>query len=324
MTTIYTIGEALIDFIPTRKGVELKDVEGFEKAAGGAPANVACAVAKLGGSSAFIGMLGKDAFGDFLLDTLNHCGVNTSHVYRTDEAKTTLAFVSLKEDGNRDFSFYRNPGADMLLSEEQVSQVHFHPGDILHYCSVDLIEAPVKYAHLRAIRSITEQGGIVSFDPNVRLPLWSDPEKCRSTIREFIPMSHILKISDEELLFITGIEDEKEALTSLFTGAVRHILYTKGAAGSMWISQEDTLAVPSLRVDAIDTTGAGDAFIGSVLYQIQSRGLALEDWSRQTAAELLSFANAAAGITTTRKGAIASFPGLAEIYQNGGSAHDHT
>lgn len=137
-------------------------------------------------------------------------------------------------------------------------------------------------------------------------------------------MSHILKISDEELLFITGIEDEKEALTSLFTGAVRHILYTKGAAGSMWISQEDTLAVPSLRVDAIDTTGAGDAFIGSVLYQIQSRGLALEDWSRQTAAELLSFANAAAGITTTRKGAIASFPGLAEIYQNGGSAHDHT
>lgn len=313
MTTVYTIGEALIDFIPTRKGVQLKDVEGFEKAAGGAPANVACAVAKLGGRSSFIGMLGLDAFGDFLLETLERAGVETRYVFRTDKALTSLAFVSLKEDGNRDFSFYRNPGADMLLTEEQAAGITFGPGDILHYCSVDLIEAPVKYAHLKAIRSISEQGGIVSFDPNVRLPLWPSAEECRRAILEFIPLSHILKISDEELTFITGIEDEDEALASLFTGSVQHVLYTRGPAGSTWVSRGDSVTVAGNKVNAIDTTGAGDAFIGAVLFQLQQRGLGLEDLDGSQARDILAFANAAAALTTTRKGAIASFPGLDEV-----------
>lgn len=313
MTTVYTIGEALIDFIPDRKGVALKNVEGFGRAAGGAPANVACAVSKLGGKSSFIGMLGQDAFGDFLLDTLTGAGVDTRFVFRTSEALTTLAFVSLKEDGNRDFSFYRNPGADMLLTEEQVADIPFGQEDILHYCSVDLIEAPVKQAHRRVIRSITEQGGTVSFDPNVRLPLWPNPEACRRAILEFLPLSHILKISDEELAFITGIADEEQALASLFTGNVRHVLYTRGAAGSTWVSREDKVSVPGAKADTVDTTGAGDAFIGAVLFQLQQRGLALQDWSRDTAREILAFANAAAALTTTRPGAIASFPRLDEV-----------
>src|SRR5690606_38181527 len=123
-------------------------------------------------------------------------------------------FVSLKQDGNRDFSFYRNPSADMLLKEEEIEEDWFSKGDILHFCSVDLIEAPVKYAHIKAVNSIIKKGGIVSFDPNVRLPLWDNPEDCRKTILEFIPLAHILKISDEELEFITAIKDEKSALES--------------------------------------------------------------------------------------------------------------
>lgn len=308
MSVVYSIGEALIDFIPTQKGVALKDVPGFEKAAGGAPANVACAVSKLGGRSSFIGMLGEDAFGDFLVETLKAEGVDTRYVFRTKEANTSLAFVSLKEDGNRDFSFYRNPGADMLLQEEHVAQVPFQPGDILHYCSVDLIEAPVKYAHKKAIQSITGQGGIISFDPNVRLPLWPSREECRRTILEFIPLSHILKISDEELAFITGIENEREAIASLFVGSVQYVIYTKGSAGSEWHSRQDSVAVPALKVQAVDTTGAGDAFIGSVLYQLQLRNISLNGWDAATAKEVLKFANAAAASTTLKKGAIASFP----------------
>ncbi|AJY75582.1 PfkB family carbohydrate kinase [Paenibacillus beijingensis] len=314
MATVYTIGEALIDFIPAEKGVALKDVSGFEKQAGGAPMNVACAVTKLGGKSAFIGKLGVDAFGDHLLETMGEIGVDTSLVVRTKEANTALAFVSLQADGNRQFSFYRNPSADMLLSEDEIDARLFSTGDILHYCSVDLIEAPVKYAHRKAIAAASAAGCVVSFDPNVRLPLWSDEEECRRTILEFLPLSDIVKISDEELAFITGIEDEAEAIQSLFTGRVGHVIYTKGSKGAVWYTREFSAEAPGLRVEAIDTTGAGDAFIGSLLFQVHRAGGAegLASLTEQSALEFLSFANAAAAITTTRRGAVSSLPTLEE------------
>lgn len=199
MSTIYCIGEALIDFIPLEKGKALKDVEAFMKAPGGAPANVAAAVAKFGGSSALITKLGYDSFGDFLVEKLEEAGVNTDKILRTEEANTGLAFVSLREDGERDFSFYRKPSADLLLTEEEIEESWFESNDILHFCSVDLVESPMKRAHLKAIRAAKERGTIISFDPNVRLPLWDSPEECRSTIQKFIPLADIIKVSHEEL-----------------------------------------------------------------------------------------------------------------------------
>ncbi|WP_054027070.1 carbohydrate kinase family protein [Bacillus sp. FJAT-28004] len=313
MSKLYTIGEALIDFIPDTRGVELKNVVGFTKEAGGAPANVACAVAKLGGSSAFIGKLGKDAFGDFLLETMKESGVDTQHVLQTDEANTALAFVSLKADGDRDFSFYRNPSADMLLSEEEISEEWFSKGDILHYCSVDLIEAPVKYAHLKAISAMKAAGGLISFDPNVRLPLWVDHEQCRQTILEFIPLSHLVKISSDELAFVTGIEDEREAISSLFVGDVQAVVYTKGADGAAWYTSSYKASTPGQKVAVMDTTGAGDAFIGALLYQLQRIEGALSEIDAEKAKRMISFANAAAALTTTRAGAISSLPVLQEL-----------
>lgn len=313
LSKLYTIGEALIDFIPDTRGIELKDVVGFTKEAGGAPANVACAVAKLGGSSAFIGKLGKDAFGDFLLETMKASGVDTQHVLQTNEANTALAFVSLKADGDRDFSFYRNPSADMLLSEDEINEEWFAKGDILHYCSVDLIEAPVKYAHLKAIAGMKAAGGLISFDPNVRLPLWEDHEQCRQTILQFIPLSHLVKISSDELAFVTGIEDEKEAIASLFVGDVQAVVYTKGADGAVWYTSSYEVATPGQKVAVVDTTGAGDAFIGALLYQMQRSEEALSEMNADTAKRLISFANAAAALTTTRAGAISSLPVLQEL-----------
>lgn len=317
MTTVYTIGEALIDFIPTRKGVELKSVESFTKAAGGAPANVACAVAKLGGHAAFIGKLGADAFGDFLVEKLAASGVDVSRVLRTSEANTALAFVSLKEDGDRDFSFYRNPSADMLLHENEIGSGWFTAGDLLHFCSVDLIDAPVKYAHRKAIELARQADAVISFDPNVRLPLWPDPESCRRAIHEFLPLSHIVKISDEELSFITGHEDEKEAIASLFVGDVQHVIYTRGAAGATWFTRDGLgVSVPGNRVDVADTTGAGDSFIGALLYQVQLApyGLAqLKRFDRERVQQLLKFANAAAAITASRPGAIDALPSLQDV-----------
>ena len=317
MRTVYTIGEALIDFIPMEVGIPLKDVGGFQKAAGGAPANVACTVAKLGGSSAFIGKLGTDAFGDYLVETLKQVGVGTQYVSRTDEANTALAFVSLQADGSRDFSFYRKPSADMLLAESDIDACHFEAGDLLHFGSVDLIEAPVKYAQMKAIEAVKQSGGMISFDPNVRLPLWNSSEECRRTILEFIPRSHLVKVSDEELTFISGIEDEAAAIASLFVGDVIHVLYTRGASGATWYTKTDSISVPGLSVHAVDTTGAGDSFIGALLYQLSLQSNPLETLTSEQRENILLFANAAAALTTTRHGAIPSLPTYEEVSQSG-------
>lgn len=210
MSKLISIGEVLIDFIPMQKGVKLKDVLAFERVAGGAPANVAACVAKLGRESLIISKLGEDAFGDYLIEVLNKTGVDTKNIIRTTKANTALAFVSLTSEGERNFSFYRNPSADMLLSPDEIDETLFERGDVLHFCSVDLIDAPVKKAHLKVIEYAEKNGVIISFDPNVRLSLWNSADDCRQTIKEFIAKAHILKISDDELQFIMGIENEKK------------------------------------------------------------------------------------------------------------------
>jgi len=170
MGILFSIGEILIDFIPRQKGIALKDVASFTRVPGGAPANVAAAVAKFGGAASLITKLGEDAFGDFLLEQMTEFGVRTDKIVRTKEANTGLAFVSLRENGERDFSFYRSPSADLLLKESEIDADWFQQGDFLHFCSVDLVESPIKYAHLKAIGASKARGGILSFDPNVRLP----------------------------------------------------------------------------------------------------------------------------------------------------------
>jgi fructokinase len=316
MGKLFSIGEVLIDFIPLQKGVALKDVVSFERAPGGAPANVAAAVAKYGQKAAMISKLGNDAFGDFLVDKLVEAGVETDKVYRTGEANTALAFVSLKEDGERDFSFYRNPSADLLLNEEEIEPRWFQAGDILHFCSVDLVESPMKQAHKKAIAAVSNAGGLVSFDPNVRLPLWADPEDCRKAILEFLPTADIVKVSDEELEFITGINEESDALQSLFVGNVKAVVYTKGAAGADLFLRNERFESSGYAVEPVDTTGAGDAFIGGFLYQLlelQATPANFVEVLRVNQREILQFSNASGALTTTGKGAISALPTKEEV-----------
>lgn len=316
MKKIITIGEALIDFIPNKKGCSLKEVVGFERVAGGAPANVAAVVSKLGGKSNFISQLGEDAFGDYIIDELNKVNVDTSYVLRTNKANTGLAFVSLKEDGNRDFSFYRNPSADMLLNAAEIEEEDFTEGGILHFCSVSLIDAPIKEAHKKAIEFAKKHNCLISFDPNVRLPLWETPEACRKAILEFLPLANIVKISDEELEFITGISDEAKALEFLLQGDVEVIIYTKGTNGAEFITKERKVFSPSFRVQAQDTTGAGDSFIGSFLYQVAEDDNTLEslvNLSEEKIKEILTFSNATAALTVCKRGAIGALPTKEEV-----------
>lgn len=316
MKKVVSIGEALIDFIPHEKGVALKDVNNFLRVAGGAPLNVAAAVAKLGGKSQILTKLGIDGFGDHIIEVVKPLGVDVSKVLRTKEANTALAFVSLKEDGERDFSFYRNPSADMLLNESEIDEDVFKDGGILHFCSVSLIDAPIKEAHRKAIEFAKKYNCIISFDPNVRLPLWDSKEACREAILEFLPLSNIVKISDEELEFITGISDEKEALESLFKGDVKVVIYTKGTNGAEFITKDKNVFSPSFKVEAQDTTGAGDSFIGAFLYQVAKENHTLEtlvNLSEEKISDILTFSNGTAALTVCKKGAIGALPNKDEV-----------
>ncbi|MFD3257311.1 carbohydrate kinase [Paenibacillus lentus] len=317
MGQLFAIGEVLIDFIPLQKGSPLKDVLSFERAAGGAPANVAASVSKLGGNAAMLTKLGMDAFGDYLIKQLASAGVHTELIKRTSEANTGLAFVSLQEDGERDFSFYRNPSSDLLLSEEEIDPAIFQPDDMLHFGSVDLIESPMKQAHLKAIHAVKSRGGLISFDPNVRLPLWKSPKDCQETIQAFIPAAHILKISEDELEFITGMTSSEEAIAALFQGSVKAVVYTRGKDGAdLYLSPAEKYESLGFNVDVQDTTGAGDAFMGGFLYKLLDKNATQDNVTkllREYHHEILEFANATGAITTMKKGAIPALPHQADV-----------
>lgn len=316
MAKVYCIGEALIDFVPTVKGVRLEDVPGFLPAPGGAPANLAAAVAKMGAEAAFIGKVGDDAFGRLLRETLQTHGVDVTHMTATAKACTTLAFVALRADGERDFVFCRKPGADMLLEEADIPEGLFAPGDILHFGSLGLVESPGKYAHRRAIGLARAGGAIVSFDPNVRLNLWETPADCKDAILAFLPLADVVKVSLDEMPFIFDTGDERAVAERCFALGVRALLVTRGAEGSAIYTPaaggpvRRVEAVP-IRVPVEDTTGAGDAYTGAVLSRLVGRPLA-ESLAPESIAETIRLANAVGSMTTMRKGGIASIPTLAE------------
>ncbi|MBF7020610.1 carbohydrate kinase [Staphylococcus sp. 18_1_E_LY] len=315
MGKLYAIGEALIDFIPNTTDSKLKDVETFSRQVGGAPCNVASTVQKLGGQSEMITQLGQDAFGDIIVETLEDIGVGTSFIKRTNEANTALAFVSLTKSGERDFSFYRKPSADMLYNRENIKELPITPNDILHFCSVDLVDSEMKEAHKAIIEKFKQQQGTICFDPNVRLPLWDSEEACKRAIREFIPHANIVKISDEELSFITDIKDDEQAINWLFQNNVEIVIYTKGAEGSELYFKDGTkIGHEGIKVKAIDTTGAGDAFIGAMLSKILNfETVNLTQELKQQGKDILAFSNLVAAKVTTNYGAIGSIPSLDEV-----------
>lgn len=315
MGKLIGIGEALIDFLPAQIGVSLKAVEEFKRVAGGAPANVCACVRRLGSESVILTKLGTDAFGDYLIDTLNEVGVNTNYIKRTNVANTALAFVSLKKDGNRDFSFYRNPSADMLLEANEIDVDLFQKGDILHFCSVDLVDAPIRQAHDQALKYAKENELLISFDPNVRLPLWSDHDEYKRVINKYINYADILKISDEEFGFITGNSFSEDEILKLFRGNVKVIIYTEGAKGARVYTKKNTYQFPGFKVKAIDTTGAGDSFIGAFLYQLLKMRLTLDNLETTDYTQIIEFANAVGAIVASKKGAILAMPKESEVIE---------
>ncbi|XVF32227.1 hypothetical protein REPUB_Repub17cG0063100 [Reevesia pubescens] len=308
---IVSFGEMLIDFVPDVAGVSLAESAAFIKAPGGAPANVACAIAKLGGVSAFIGKVGEDEFGRMLVDILKKNGVNSDGVCFDKEARTALAFVTLKTDGQREFMFFRNPSADMLLKDSELNMGLIKQAKIFHYGSISLISEPCKSAHMAAMKAAKEAGVLLSYDPNVRLPLWPSPEAARDGIKSIWNQADFIKVSDDEVTFLTQGDPEKEdVVMSLWNDNLKLLIVTDGPKGCRYFTKSFKGRVGGFKVTAIDTTGAGDAFVGSFLLSVANDTNIFNDEKKLK--EALQFANACAAISTTQKGAIPSLPDMSQ------------
>lgn len=304
---IVSFGEMLIDFVPTVSGVSLAEAPGFLKAPGGAPANVAIAVARLGGRAAFVGKLGDDEFGHMLAGILKENGVSGDGILFDQGARTALAFVTLRADGDREFMFYRNPSADMLLTPNELNLDQIRSAKIFHYGSISLIVEPCRSAHIKAMEEAKAAGALLSYDPNLRLPLWPSVEEARKQILSIWDKAEIIKVSEVELEFLTGSDkiDDESAL-SLWHSNLKLLLVTLGEKGCRYYTKNFRGAVDAFHVNAVDTTGAGDSFVGALLCKIVDDRKVLEDEARLR--EVLKFANACGAITTTKKGAIPALP----------------
>lgn len=311
MSDALCIGELLIDFVPTVTGTDLISAPEFRKAAGGAPGNVAVGLQQLGIASGFIGKVGDDAFGRFLTKTLFDKGVDISSVLYSDEARTGLAFVSLKADGDREFMFYRHPSADMLLRPEEIDELAIQSAKLLHFGSISLIDEPVRSATLHAINTAMNAGCLISYDPNLRPALWPDLETAKAGLLLGLSKANIVKISDEEIEFLTGISDLREACESLWHDKLQLIVVTEGSKGCYYFTPEFQGSLDSFKVKAIDATGAGDGFVAGLLQGLLKNPDTIKNQNHL--AELCRFANAVGAIATTERGGIPALPDLESV-----------
>jgi fructokinase len=307
---VIALGELLIDFVPDEKGVGLAEAERFLKAPGGAPANVVVGLSRLGARCGFMGKVGDDAFGHFLASVLQREGVDTEALKFDTSARTALAFVSLTASGERDFMFYRHPSADMRHHPDEIDGGYVSRAKLFHFGSISLIHEPAKSATLKAVRLARQHGARVSFDPNVRLPLWPSAEAAKLEIMAAWEYAHVIKISDAELELLTG-SDEVRAARGLMVDGLELLLVTRGEKGSSYLTPEAEGEVAGFAVEAVDTTGAGDAFMAGLLHALSQDPALLRD--RQALEAAIRRANACGALATTKPGAIPALPTRAEL-----------
>lgn len=318
---VVALGELLVDF--TECGLSENDKPLLEANPGGAPCNVLAMLQRLGNKTAFIGKVGKDSFGDMLEDAVSTLGICTNNLLRDEKIPTTLAFVHNKEDGDREFSFYRNPGADVMLKKEEIDFSMIKKSKIFHFGTLSMTDELNCEATKAAVEYAKEQGLLVSFDPNLRKPLWKNLDDAHAKMEYGLKNCDILKISDDEIQFFTGKKSVDEGLLEIANRFPKKLICgTLGAKGSktyyndcknfLELSYEDCYTAEAFVTDkTVDTTGAGDTFMGCVLGFVLNKGI--ENLRREDIEQMVSFASAAASIVTTRKGALSVMPYHEEI-----------
>ena len=308
---VVALGELLIDF--TENGISSQGNPLFEANPGGAPCNVLAMLTKLGHKMAFIGKVGNDFFGKQLEDAIKEIGINVTGLRKDDKVHTTLALVHTYPDGDRDFSFYRDPGADMMLTEEEIPEELILETRIFHFGTLSMTHENVRRATKKAVAIAKQAGAIISFDPNIREPLWNSMDEAREQVLYGLGQCHILKISDNEIQWLTGKNDYTEAVKWIRGKYdIPLILVSMGKEGSRAYYQDRMVEkAPFINENTIETTGAGDTFCACVLHYICKHGL--ENLTEKNLKEMLTYANAAASIITTRKGALRVMPRPEEI-----------
>lgn len=308
---VTALGELLIDF--TENGTSAQGNPVLEANPGGAPCNVLSMLNRLGHKTNFIGKIGKDMFGDQLEAALKEVGIGTEGLMRDDEVHTTLAFVHTAPDGDREFSFYRNPGADMMLSEDDVDAEQIKNSTIFHFGSLSMTDEVCRKATRKAIAIAEEADILMSYDPNLREPLWKSMDLAKEQISYGLEHCNILKISDNEIQWLTGREDYDEGIAMIQEKYnIPLILLSLGKTGSRAYTKNCRVEVPAfIQENTIETTGAGDTFGACILHYVLEHGW--KEYSEEELKEMLTFANAAASIVTTRKGALRVMPTKEEV-----------
>lgn len=310
---VVALGELLIDF--TENGLSPQGNPLLEANPGGAPCNVLSMLQKLGKKTAFIGKVGNDNFGEMLREVVCAQGIDVSNLSVDPDVNTTLAFVHTREDGDRSFSFYRNPGADMMLRSSDIDETMLKDTEIFHFGTLSMTESEVAETTMKAVEVAKAAGAIISFDPNLRPPLWNSLEDAKEKIWYGISQCDVLKISDDEIEFLTGTADIDAGIAKIcerYQPAL--VCATMGKAGSIaYCNGHRVFCPPFLREDTIETTGAGDTFMACVLNAVREHGL--KALGETELLEMLQIANAASSIITTRKGALKVMPSKEEVMQ---------
>jgi fructokinase len=310
---IVCLGEILIDFFPAEFGRRLADVSAFIPRPGGAPANVAVAARRLGSQTAFIGKVGEDAFGHLLAKTLADEGVDTNALRFDSSARTTLAFIAKPDAATSEYVFYRNPGADLRLSINDLDFDLLHTCRALHIGTLSLVDEPARSATHAAVQVVHSAGGLVSLDVNYRPSLWSSPAKALEQIRTMLPRVDLVKVNEEEARLLTGVDDPATTGKILLEYGPTLVILTHGAQGSYYFTRSVSGFMPAFSIQAVDATGCGDSFIGGVLNRLTLQ----PDWRSQLSQDILShtfrFASAVGALTATRTGAIPAMPRLDEV-----------
>lgn len=313
MATAVCLGELLVDMVSEEADVSLQEAPRFLKAPGGAPANVAVGLARLGVGAGFVGQVGDDPFGDWLRDVLAGEGVDVTHLMRSQIARTTIAFVATRRDGLKDICFYRHPGADTLLNTVELRPRIFEGAQIFHCGGVTLSQSPAREAQMYAAKMAIERDVLISFDANWRASLWSDHKEARAVMWEMMQLCDVVKVADEEWEFIVGTADFEAGAAQIREKGPRLVVVTRGANGAYFNGMGALAGVvagesPSFAVRAVDTLGAGDAFMAGLLSRLVRHRALNDALNEKSLHEAVRFANACGALATQKPGAIPALP----------------
>jgi fructokinase len=316
MADVVCMGELLVEFVSTADNIALSRAPGFIKAPGGAPANVAVALQRLGLPACFVGKVGNDPFGEYLRESLAETGVDMQTLFVDATARTTAVFVAVWDDGHKDLCFYRNPGADMRLSEADITDALFVGARCFHHGSISFIDEPAASAQRKALRLARERGLMISFDPNYRPTLWPNAGKARRVIHDSLTGCHLVKISAEEWEIATGTTDLQGGIRAVLDQGVELLVISRGEQGALATNGQYMIEMPAFPVEVVETTGAGDGFMAAMIthllpYREQLGSLARVDV--EVMRNALRYASAVGALTCTQRGAIPALPFRADV-----------